>query len=193
MKNLDKYFFHVKKDKQEWIDAFKEIFPRYQIDNDLRICHFLVQAFHETNYLSNLEENLNYSAETLFRLFKHKFKSIEDAKKIEYNKTLIANTIYGNRLDLGNDETGDGYRYRGRGIFQITGKANYQKYNINNPDKLLIDKRFAIEIACKFWNNRGINNFADKNDLISIRNKINGGTIGLDDCKKKFDEMINLI
>ena len=188
---FNKYFEKVK--DKTWIDLFYKIFNEYQVNTKLRICHFLAQAFHETNHLNVLEENLNYSATGLLKIFSKYFNE-ETAILYQRNPEKIANKVYANRMGNGDENSGDGFKFKGRGIFQLTGKENYQKFKcLENPQKLITDKDFTIRIACDYWLSKKLNEIADKNDIIEVSRKINGGKIGLEERKEIFKELFNKI
>lgn len=157
------------------------------IDTPLRICHFLAQMSHESAGFTVLQENLNYSAQGLLRVFPKYFK---DGIEVKYARKpeMIANRVYANRMGNGAEDTGDGFKYRGRGIIQLTGKDNYRVYSqdifgdsrlLENPD-LASDISVAAKIACRFWIKNNLNELADKDDIRTITRKINGGFNGLD-------------
>lgn len=163
------------------------VLPAFGINTPLRTAHFLAQALHETGGLTDhdLEENLNYSAEGLAAVFPKYFPSVEFAREYARKPETIANRVYGGRM--GNISTGDGFRYRGRGIFQLTGKDTYKAVGqvmgidlVDNPDRAAsID--YALPCACAFWSMRRLSPLADKDDLKAITKLINGGFNGLKD------------
>ena len=187
---LEKYFENIE-NKEEWLPIFEKYLPCYQINTDLRICHFLAQCFHESLNLTKLEENLKYSAEALLKLFSNRITP-EQAKRIERNEKEIAKAIYGKRKDLGNETEEDGYTYRGRGIIQLTGKANYTAYQVFVPDMLAKCKDTSVKVACEVWAKNKLNELADKNNITAIRKKINGGLNGLEDFERKFNILYSL-
>jgi len=163
------------------------VLPAFGVNTPLRIAHFLAQAFHETGGLAskNLEENLFYSAEGLARTFRKYFASVEAAQPYAKKPEAIANRVYGGRM--GNISTGDGFRYRGRGVFQLTGKDNYRAIQgiigvnlVDNPDRAA-SAEYALPCACAFWNMRRLSPLADEDDLRAITYRINGGYNGLAD------------
>ena len=184
-----------KKEKEVdyYIDALNEIMPKYGIDTPLRIAHFLAQIIYESGYLKDKEENLNYSAERLLQIFPKYFKTKEEAQNYARKPEAIANRVYGNRSDLGNgdEKSGDGWKYRGRGLIQLTGKSNYEKCGqaigyslLYDPDLILRKKDVSVTVACWFWISRNLNALADKDDIEAITKKINGGLNGLEDRQK---------
>jgi len=173
--------------ESKWLNAINDTFERFEINNKERQSCFLGQCMHESGNFKYLKENLNYSALRLTQVFPKKFASLEAAQKAVSNGTKgIAEAIYGMRKDLGNTEAGDGGKFFGRGIIQLTGKANYTAYSkaidkpeiLTNPD-LLAEPEDAILSAGWFWKTNGLNFLADKGDLTAVTKRINGGTHGL--------------
>lgn len=171
----------------KWVPLLEDLLPDYGINTPRRIAMFLAQAAHESGGFSHLVENLNYSAAGLAKTWPKRYAvdgvPNELARKIQRNPELIANATYANRMGNGAPESGDGWRYRGRGIFQLTGKRNYEDFfkatqlKINPED--LLQPKYAIISACWYWNTRNCNQYADKNDIKGCTVAINGGTIGL--------------
>ena len=162
---------------------YKSLFERYGLTTKLRIAHFMAQIEHESG-LKPISENLNYSASGLIRVFR---KYFTDIQAIQYanQPQKIANRVYANRMGNGNESSGEGWKYRGRGFIQITGKINYHQLAndtdldcLKNPD-LLLEEANAMISALWFWNKHGLNKLADKDDLKGITKKINGGYNGL--------------
>lgn len=154
------------------------------IDNPLRICHFLAQLSHESAGFTRDRENLNYSAEGLRKTFGKYFK---DGLEYKYARKpeSIANRVYANRMGNGSEDSGDGWKYRGRTWIQLTGKNNYEKYSkiifgdsrlLQNPD-LALDPVVASKIACEFWNASNLNKFADQDNVDAVSDLINRGKI----------------
>jgi len=183
-----------------YINAMDAAFQKWEINTQLRIAHFLAQVLHESGNLKAKEENLNYTESGLVGTFGKyfslsgtdgKLKAVDYARKPE----KIANVVYANRMGNGNSESGDGWKYRGRGLIQITGKNNYDKFsrdsgiNIStNPDLMNTSANVICEVACWYWRkgNGDLNVYADKDDINEITKRINGGLNGLDDRKKKL-------
>jgi putative chitinase len=163
---------------------YKSLFEKYGLTTKLRIAHFMAQIENESG-LKPISENLNYSASGLIQTFSKYFTTTESL--IFANQPeKIANRVYANRMGNGNESSGDGWKYRGRGFIQITGKINYfQLANdtdldcLKNPD-LLLQESNAMISALWFWNKAGLNKLADKNDIKGITRKINGGYNGLE-------------
>lgn len=176
-------------------EKYRSLFEKYGLTTKLRIAHFMAQIEHESG-LKPIEENLNYSASGLIRVFRKYFTDLE-AIQFQRQPEKIANRVYANRM--GNTSASDGWKYRGRGFIQITGKENYSRLSkdtgidfVNNPD-LLLQEANAMISALWFWNRKGLNSFADNNDIVTITKRINGGTIGLEDRKSKFSKWFKSI
>ena len=171
-----------------YIDALNKVLPTYQINTKLRLCHFLAQILHESGNLKYKSENLNYSAKALRSVFGKYFKTNEIANEYARKPEKIANKVYANRMGNGNEASGDGWKYRGRGLIQLTGKNNYticgQSINlnlVNNPDLLINTPEASVKAACWFWDKNNLNSLADKDDIKTITKRINGGFNGIDD------------
>ena len=176
-------------------DQFEEL-KKYGIDTPLRLAHFLAQCSHESGGFKTLTENLNYSADGLKKIFSKYFpgsRSLEYARQPE----KIANLVYANRRGNVNEKSGDGWKYRGRGCIQLTGKENYKKFSeacgedcVSNPD--LVSGKYFLQSAAWFWQMRGLNTMADlgasNSTVLIITRKINGGENGLADRIEKFNE-----
>jgi putative chitinase len=181
----------------KWLEPLLETFEKYDINTPKRQACFIGQAMHESGGFKNLVENLNYSALGLMRTWASRFPDLETADKYAHNAEKIANKVYSGRM--GNTEDGDGFAYRGRGIFQLTGKENYKNCSdgigvdlITNPE-LLQEPRCATLSAGWYWNKRNLNQYADTMDIETITKKINGGTIGLDDRKAKINKVLDIL
>lgn len=189
---------------EEWVDALNETFDRFQIDTPIRQASFIGQCSHESANFRVLEENLNYRAATLLKLFPRTPRRAwgftpEEAASYERQPKKIANRIYGNRMNNRDEASGDGYRFRGRGILQLTGSANYHHAGkalgvdfIMEPD-LVATPKYAAMTAGWFWNTQRINQFADVQDWVGMTKRINGGTIGLDDRIKHIMQALQIL
>jgi len=162
---------------------YKTLFEKYGLTTKLRIAHFMAQIEHESG-LKPISENLNYSASGLIRVFRKYFSDLE-AINFANQPQRIANRVYANRMGNGDEKSGEGWKYRGRGFIQVTGKINYfQLANdtdldcLKNPD-LLLQEANAMISALWFWDLKGLNKLADKNDIKGITKRINGGYNGL--------------
>lgn len=180
-----------KPDCDYYYDALQKVLPEYKIDTPLRICHFLAQILHESGHLKYKCENLNYSAESLRKVFPKYFKTAEIAQQYARKPEKIANRVYANRMGNGNEASGDGWKYRGRGLIQLTGKDNYKTCGqdldidlINDPNWIILNAKNCVRAACWFWSKNKLNELADKDDIVSITKRINGGLTNISDrCK----------
>jgi putative chitinase len=179
-----------------WCEALNKILPDYDINTPQREAAFLAQCAHESGNFTALQENLNYRAVTLRKVFPKYFPTdaIAEQYASQPNKAeLIANRVYANRMGNGDEASGDGYRYCGRGLIQLTGKSNYQAFadsiemNIEDVPAFLETFEGAIQSACWFWESNNLNQYADKDDILTMTKRINGGTIGLEDRIKQYE------
>jgi predicted chitinase len=168
------------------LDALNAAMGQHAINTPLRVSHFLAQVVHESGHMKATVENLNYSPEGLLRLFPKYFKTPDLANAYARKPEKIANRVYGGRMGNGNEASGDGYRYRGRGLIQLTGKSNYQAFSqwigedlVANPN--LVAERLAAHSAVFYWDTNGLNTLADTDDLAAVTRRINGGLIGFAD------------
>lgn len=170
---------------QSRISGLVEAMVFFKVNTPLRQAAFIAQCAHESKEFSVTEENLNYSAERLIKVFPKYFKSLEQATLYARNPRAIASYVYANRMGNGPESSGDGYRYRGRGYIQLTGHDNYMAFSaataapaLNHPD-IVSDVDGAALSAGWFWSKNGLNQLADKEDMLSITKRINGGLNGL--------------
>jgi putative chitinase len=190
-------------DPESWAKAMNDVFPTYEINTPQRVAAFLAQCGHESGGWTIFEENLNYSAQGLNSIFKKYFPTIDSAQPYARQPEKIANRIYSNRMGNGDESSGDGYKYRGRGPIQLTGRANYTKFAqemfddwqnvIDNPDWVTADRDFALMSAIWFWNANKLNVQADSGDIKLMTKKINGGYIGLDDRIAHYQQCMQLL
>lgn len=171
-------------------NKYKSLFNKYNVNTSLRIAHFMAQIEHESN-LKPICENFNYSKDGLFRVFPRYFNT-ENVDQFTRKPEKIANRVYANRMGNKDEQSGDGWKYRGRGFIQLTGLNNYKALSnftnidfINSPDLLLTEPN-AIIAALWFWSSNNLNSLADKDDVLTISKKINGGENGIEDRKKKL-------
>lgn len=183
----------------QWCSALNLILPDYEINNNLRCAAFLAQCIHESGGFIFLTENLNYRAESLMKVWPRHFPNLTIAKQYERNPEKIANKAYANRMGNGDESSGDGWRYCGRGLIQLTGKSNYQAFadSIETPLEVipgyLQTFEGAVQSACWFWETNNLNALADKKDILGLTKKINGGTIGLDDRIKHYEHALHVL
>jgi len=201
------------KDIERWLPAIQVVCEHYAIDTPQRIAGFLAQTAHESAGYSILTENLNYSADTMAVVWPNRFaekgsdgKPIKENGKNKPNKfalalhrkpEMIANVVYSSRMGNGPVESGDGWKYRGRGLKQLTGKDNYTRCGnalntdlVANPD-LLLEPQYAALSAGWFWMANKCSDFADKGDIEGLTKRINGGLIGLPDRKVRFQKVLD--
>lgn len=188
------------KNVDAWYEAMVKIFPKYGIDTPNRIAGFCAQCGHESLNFTVLEENLNYKAVTLEKLFSKYFsKAGRNAAEYEKKPEKIANVIYASRMGNGDTASGEGYKFRGRGIIQLTGKDNYTNFGKSigkTPDEVVEYVKTldgALESACWYWNSRNLNAACDANDIVKMTKLVNGGTIGLDDRKKHYEHNLAVL
>jgi len=189
------------KNFDEWYNNLSEILPKYDIDTPHRVAAFMAQCGHESGGFTVMQENLNYSAKGLVGTFKKYFPTEAHAKPYERKPEMIANRVYANRMGNGDEASGDGWYFRGRGIIQITGKNNYTKCSqalfendtlVEQPD-LLLDSEYAIHSAGWFWSAARLNELADSGDIKTMTRRINGGFIGLEDRIKHYNHAIEIL
>lgn len=185
-----------------WHSFCTEFFEKYEINTPNRIAGFFAQGGHESSDFKTLFENLNYSWQRLREVFPRYFKTDAIAKQYHRKPKDIANRVYDDALrtnKLGNTKPGDGWLYRGRGIFQLTGKNNYTDFGKSiglSPEEAAAycgTKRGAFESACWYWKRNNLNRFADANDIIGMSRAVNGGDIGLNDRKARYSRNISIL
>lgn len=182
-----------------WVDALNETFERFNIVTPAQQASFIGQAAHESGNFKMLVENLNYRAETLMKVWPKRFPTLEFAKQYERDPKKIANSVYANRMGNRDEASGDGFRFRGRGLFQTTGHAGYYHAGqalgedfVMNPD-LVSTPKYAALTAGFFWNTHKLNNFSDVEDYKGMTKKINGGFIGLADREKHIKHALSVL
>jgi putative chitinase len=181
----------------KWFEPLQETFEKYQINTPKRQACFIGQCMHESGGFKFLRENLNYSAKALINTWPSRFPDADIAEKYARQPEMIANKVYSGRM--GNTEDGDGAKFIGRGLIQLTGKDNYKAFGeaigedlVANP-QLVEQPRYAALSAGWFWNKRGLNALADAMDIETLTKRINGGNIGIDDRKAKISMVLNAI
>jgi len=183
----------------DWVDALNETFSRFNINTKNQQAMFIGQCSHECGNFRLLEENLNYRAETLMKLWPKRFPSLEFAKQYEKNPRKIANSVYANRMGNRDEASGDGYRFRGRGALQCTGHSTYFHAGkalgvdfVMQPD-LVATPKYAALTAGWFWDTHKLNPPSDALDYTKVTKIINGGTIGLDDRIKHVQHALAVL
>lgn len=196
--NLDKLKGHI---PDAVISQLPDTMAKYNITTSLRLAHFLAQCGHESAGFKAVNENLNYSADGLKRIFSKYFPGTL-AEGYARQPEKIASKVYGNRMGNGNEASKEGWKYRGRGYIQLTGKDNYKAFDatvnddiLNNPD--LVATKYPLMSAAWFFERGKIwavcDKGSDKSTVTSVTMKVNGGTIGLEDRIKHFNEYYNLL
>ena len=181
---------------KKWLLPLNNAFQKHCITDKKEIAMFLAQTAHESNNYKRLEESFRYTPQRLFEVFKKRVGSLENAKKLcIQGAEAIGNFVYGGRLGNSQDE---GYKYRGRGIIQLTGKNNYKNYGkkinadlVNNPD-LAKEPNNAVEIALLFWKEKGCGLLARNGDVKGVTKLINGGCNGLSDRQERYDKILKI-
>jgi len=196
--NVDKLKGHI---PDTVISQIPGVLDKFEINTPLRLAHFLAQCGHESGGFKVVSENLNYGAAGLQSIFK-KYFTAESAKEYQRKPEKIANIVYANRMGNGNQASGEGYKFRGRGFIQLTGKDNYTSFDktveddiIANPE--LVSTKYPLLSAAWFFHKNGLNKIADEGatDVVvtKVTKRVNGGTIGLPDRIKHFNEYNNLL
>jgi len=179
-----------------WCEALNEILPEYGIDTPQRVAAFIAQCAHESGGFRALKENLNYRAETLRKIFPKYFPTDDLAKQyasLPNKQEAIANRVYASRMGNGDEQSGDGFRFCGRGLIQLTGRDNYTFFAgsldipVEEAAEYLQTFEGAVQSACWFWETNNLNQYADSGDILTMTKRINGGTIGLEDRKKHYE------
>lgn len=186
----------------QWHSALSRLLPEYEINTTQRIAAFIAQCAHESGNFMFLKENLNYRAATLRKLFAKYFPT--DALAEEYankpnKQEAIANRIYANRMGNGDEASGDGFRFCGRGLIQLTGRENYSWFAaslgipVEEAAEYLQTFEGAAQSACWFWETNNLNRWADAGDIKELTRRINGGYIGLEDRIKHYEHALHVL
>ena len=182
----------------QWFEALENILPEYDITTPQRVAAFLAQCAHESGGFVFLKENLNYKAASLRRVFPKYFPDDAIAAQYAGKGEMIANRVYANRMGNGPEESGDGFRYCGRGLIQLTGKNNYTFFAgsldipVEEASEYLQTFEGAVQSACFFWEQNKLNQWADAGDILTLTKRINGGTIGLEDRIKHYEHALHI-
>jgi putative chitinase len=197
---------------ERWLPHVQGALARFGINTPMQVAAWIAQCAHESAGFKTLTENLNYSADTMAVVWPSRFavlgpdkKPVKVKGKNQPNKfalalhrqpEMIANTVYANRMANGNIESGEGWKYRGRGLKQLTGKDNYTRCGqglnmdlVGNPDLLLTPEGASLSAAW-FWSTNKCGPIADSGDFVALTKKINGGTIGLEDRQKRYNAVL---
>jgi putative chitinase len=184
---------------EPFIEPLNQTIEHYEINTPQRVAAFLAQTGHESGGYTALKENLNYSAQGLVKIFKKYFPNEALAKQYERKPEKIANRVYANRMGNGDEASGDGWRFCGRGLIQLTGKVNYTRFatSLGIPIEECVaymeTHAGAVASAGWFWDSNKLNQWCDKGDFITLTKRINGGTIGLEDRKKHYEAALRIL
>jgi len=184
-----------------WYEVLAKLLPDYEIDTPQRIAAFIAQCSHESGGFTTIKENLNYRPESLVKLFS-KYFDLPTAQRycaLPNKQEAIANRIYANRMGNGDESSGDGYKYCGRGLIQLTGKDNYFWFSSSlgitpeDASEYMATFEGAAQSACWFWENNKLNQWADAGDILTLTKRINGGTIGLEDRVNHYEHALHVL
>lgn len=185
---------------EKYVDALNDVCQYYDMfDNPKRAAAFLAQIAHESGGFNAVVENLNYSAKGLMTTFKKYFPTEELAKQYERKPEKIANRVYANRMKNGPESSGDGWKFRGRGLIQLTGRDNYTRFSndlgisLDETVAYLETPEGAVSSAGWFWDNNSLNAYCDRDDFVGLTKRINGGTIGLADRVHHYEIALKLL
>ena len=184
---------------EHWYEALDQLLDEYEINTPLRVAHFVAQCAHESGNFVFIKENLNYKAASLMTVFKKYFPTHELAQQYEKRPEKIANRVYANRMGNGDETSGDGWKFCGRGLIQLTGKDNYTFFagslniSVEEAAEYLATFEGAAQSACFFWEQNNLNRFADANDVKGLTRAINGGYIGLSDREKHTEHALHIL
>jgi putative chitinase len=182
-----------------WYEALCEILPDYDINTVPRVAAFLAQTAHESGGYRAIKENLNYRAESLCKVWPKYFPNIDIARQYAQQPEKIANRAYANRMGNGPEESGDGWKFCGRGLIQLTGKDNYTRYaqsleiGLDEASEHLTTFEGCVQSAAWFWEANNLNQWADKGDMLTLTKRINGGTLGLEDRIKHYNHACQVL
>lgn len=194
------HLLHGNKDWGDWADAVQTMLPKYEIDTLDRVAMFFAQCGHESLNFKVLEENLNYSAKALNAVFpKYFINAGRDASEYHRQPEKIANVVYASRMGNGDTDSGDGWKHRGFGVIQLTGKNNHSEFaesigkTLEDTLEYLQTKTGALESACWFWTRNNVNVYADQQDIRGATKRINGGYIGLKDREHHYERALEIL
>ena len=183
---------------EEWYVALCDVLPRYEITSIPRVAMFIAQTAHESGNYVFLEENLHYKAAALMKIWPKRFPA-DVANQVAGNPEAIANIAYSDRMGNGNPASGDGWNFHGRGLIQLTGRTNYEKFaryigkELEETVAYCATPDGAVESACFFWKEENLNEHSDAGDIERVTRIINGGTLGLEDRAGRFNHAIRLL
>jgi putative chitinase len=182
-----------------WYEALALCLPDYDINTPQRVAAFIAQCAHESGGFKFLKENLNYKAASLTKVWPRYFPNMEIAQQYANKQEMIANRAYGGRMGNGPEASGDGWKFCGRGLIQLTGRNNYQAFadsietDVEEIPAYLGTFEGAVQSACWFWESNKLNQWADAGDILTLTKRINGGTLGLEDRKKHYEHALHVL
>ena len=182
-----------------WHEVLDQLLPDYDINTPLRVAHFIAQCAHESGNFVFIKENLNYRADSLMKTFKRYFPTLDLAQQYEKKPEKIANRVYANRMGNSDEASGDGWRYCGRGLIQLTGKDNYTFFagslgiSVEDASEYLATFEGAAQSACWFWESNNLNAVADAGDIKKMTKIINGGYLGLEDRIRHYEHALHVM
>ena len=184
---------------EHWYEAIDQLLPEYDINTPARVAAFIAQCAHESGNFVFVKENLNYRAASLRKTFGKYFTDDATAAAYANKPEKIANRVYASRMGNGDEASGDGYRFCGRGLIQLTGRSNYENFAASleiSPEEAadyLATFEGAAQSACWFWESNNLNVEADAGDIKKMTKKINGGYIGLEDRIKHYEHALHIM
>ena len=200
LEQLAEIFPHAKHENlAKYCDALNEAMKEFEIDTPEREAMFLAQCGHESGNFSAVNENLNYKAESLTKVFHKYFPDMDTANEYAKQPEKIANRVYGNRMGNGDEESGDGWKYHGRGLIQLTGKNNYDACgealdkDLDEDADYLSTPEGAARSAAWFWHKNNLNHFADNDDIVGCTKRVNGGTLGLEERTEHYKKAMEVL
>jgi putative chitinase len=184
---------------EHWHEALCQILPDYDINTVQRVSAFLAQTAHESGGYRAIKENLNYQAASLMRVWPKYFPTMDIANQYAHKPEMIANRAYANRMGNGDEASGDGWKFCGRGLIQLTGKQNYQRYaeslqiSLDEASEHLTTFEGCVQSAAWFWEANNLNDLADKGDIVTMTKRINGGTLGLQERTEHYNHALQVL
>lgn len=184
---------------EHWFEALSQVLPDYEITSGLRVASFLAETYVESAGYTAIQENLNYRAESLMRTWPSHFPTMEIANQYAHNPERIANRAYANRMGNGPEESGDGWKFCGRGLIQLTGKDNYSRFaqsvglSLEEVSELMTTFEGCVKSACWFWNEKQLNQYADQGAIDHESRIVNGGTLGLQQRHEAYNRVLQIL
>jgi putative chitinase len=183
---------------EHFVEPLNAVADHYELNTVERLAAFLAQTAHESGGFTEIEENLNYSAQGLQSIF-HKYFDAQTAEQYARHPQEIANRVYANRMGNGDEASGDGWKFHGRGLIQLTGKQNYSLFanslgvSLDDCVQYMCTPEGATVSAAWFWDNNGLNRFCDNGDFVTLTKRINGGTNGIEDRQAHYELALQLL